>query len=170
MAYSSWTVVFGEQPSAAKWNILGTNDAYFDGLIGSGTAWANWSPSYTNFTLGNGTLTFAKYQTLGKNTFFRISITIGSTTSISGSMGFSLPVTAVTGVLDGDPMVSNCTYTDAGVATYHGHLEFSSTTVAKYMIPTSNGTYTGNSNVNGTVPLSFQNTDILSATGVYEKA
>lgn len=30
MAYSSWSVVFGEQPSAAKWNILGTNDADFN--------------------------------------------------------------------------------------------------------------------------------------------
>jgi len=38
MAYASWSVVFGEQPSAAKWNILGTNDASFnDGTgIGSG--------------------------------------------------------------------------------------------------------------------------------------
>jgi hypothetical protein len=33
MAYASWSVVFGEQPSAAKWNILGTNDAYFDEYI-----------------------------------------------------------------------------------------------------------------------------------------
>jgi len=30
MAYASWSVVFGEQPSAAKWNILGTNDASFN--------------------------------------------------------------------------------------------------------------------------------------------
>lgn len=29
MAYTSWSVVFGEQPSSAKWNILGTNDASF---------------------------------------------------------------------------------------------------------------------------------------------
>jgi len=29
MAYASWSVVFGEQPSTAKWNILGTNDASF---------------------------------------------------------------------------------------------------------------------------------------------
>lgn len=36
MAYSSWSVVFGEQPSAAKWNILGTNDASFND--GSGIA------------------------------------------------------------------------------------------------------------------------------------
>lgn len=30
MAYASWSVVFGEQPSASKWNILGTNDASFN--------------------------------------------------------------------------------------------------------------------------------------------
>ncbi len=30
MAYASWSVVFGEQPSASKWNILGSNDADFN--------------------------------------------------------------------------------------------------------------------------------------------
>ena len=30
MAYASWSVSFGEKPSAAKWNILGTNDASFN--------------------------------------------------------------------------------------------------------------------------------------------
>jgi hypothetical protein len=33
MAYASWSVIFGEQPTAAKWNILGTNDAEFNSLI-----------------------------------------------------------------------------------------------------------------------------------------
>ena len=37
MAYAAFSVVFGEQPSAAKWNILGTNDAGFDTYIGNGT-------------------------------------------------------------------------------------------------------------------------------------
>ena len=36
MAYSAWSVVFGEQPSASKWNILGANDASFND--GSGIA------------------------------------------------------------------------------------------------------------------------------------
>ncbi len=37
-SYQSWSVVFGEQPSAAKWNILGTNDAEFNSMIqGNGT-------------------------------------------------------------------------------------------------------------------------------------
>lgn len=30
MAYTSWSVVYGEVPSAAKWNILGANDASFN--------------------------------------------------------------------------------------------------------------------------------------------
>lgn len=30
MAYQSWSVVFGEQPSAAKWNIIGTNMSGFN--------------------------------------------------------------------------------------------------------------------------------------------
>lgn len=30
MAYQEWSVVFGEQPSASKWNILGQNDAGFN--------------------------------------------------------------------------------------------------------------------------------------------
>lgn len=36
MAYTSWSVVFGEQPSATKWNILGSNDASFNDGTGIG--------------------------------------------------------------------------------------------------------------------------------------
>lgn len=37
MSYTAWSVAFSEQPSAAKWNILGTNDASFN----DGTGIAN---------------------------------------------------------------------------------------------------------------------------------
>lgn len=37
MTYAAWSVVFGEQPSAAKWNVLGSNDASFN----DGTGIAN---------------------------------------------------------------------------------------------------------------------------------
>ena len=36
MAYQAWSVVFGEQPSASKWNILGSNDASFNDGTGFG--------------------------------------------------------------------------------------------------------------------------------------
>lgn len=37
MAYQSWSVVAGEIPTAAKWNILGTNDSSFNDGTGIGT-------------------------------------------------------------------------------------------------------------------------------------
>ncbi len=49
MAYASWSVVFGEQPSAAKWNILGTNDASFNDGTGLPNGIVLQVPS-TNYT------------------------------------------------------------------------------------------------------------------------
>jgi hypothetical protein len=49
MAYQTWSVVFGEQPSAAKWNILGTNDASFNdgtGIADDAITPAKWSNPY----------------------------------------------------------------------------------------------------------------------------
>jgi hypothetical protein len=33
MAYSSWSVIAGETPTATKWNLLGSNDADFDSRL-----------------------------------------------------------------------------------------------------------------------------------------
>jgi len=46
MAYAAWSVSFGEQPSTAKWNILGTNDASFN----NGTGIANMALSTTSIS------------------------------------------------------------------------------------------------------------------------
>jgi hypothetical protein len=90
MAYASWSVVFGEQPSAAKWNILGTNDASFNdgtgignaaikpvhlatGLSSSTWAMATWSPTLTN--ISGGTTNLAKYIQIGKTVHFKFEYT-----------------------------------------------------------------------------------------------
>lgn len=72
MAYTSWSVVFGEQPSAAKWNILGTNDASFndgtgianDAITGAKIA-SYYVPAQTDDsnTIANTTLNTAIIQT-----------------------------------------------------------------------------------------------------------
>lgn len=61
MAYTSWSVVFGEQPSAAKWNILGTNDASFN----DGTGIANFSTSTTAIS---NPYKFSAYRNAAQNT------------------------------------------------------------------------------------------------------
>lgn len=119
MAYTAWSVVYGEQPTAAKWNQLGANDAGFkDGtnidagaitetkLAASsvtnaklstatdeiGAAWKSWSPTLGN---GGGTISgstpFAKYMRIGKTILWRINISVTSV-SAGGSVNFTAPV------------------------------------------------------------------------------
>lgn len=116
MAYTAWSVSFGEQPSAAKWNILGTNDASFNNgtgiavsaitpeklLTGTGTSWAwtsytpTWTASSVNPAIGNGTIT-GRYKQIGKTVFFKVVMQTGTTSTYgTGSYRFSLPVTSAT--------------------------------------------------------------------------
>lgn len=85
MAYASWSVVFGEQPSASKWNILGTNDASFNDGTGIGTnaiAAASLATSaitlgYTSIT-GNVTLVTPTSDTLVTGLTSSVTIPAGS--------------------------------------------------------------------------------------------
>lgn len=69
MAYTAWSVVYGEQPTAAKWNQLGTNDAGFkdgtnidndailnrhlaSGIVGSAEMAAQPTPTALSFNSG----------------------------------------------------------------------------------------------------------------------
>ena len=68
MAYASWSVVFGEQPSAAKWNILGTNDASFNDGTGLNSG-AVQQVAYNEVTaVATGSTVIPKDDTIPQNT------------------------------------------------------------------------------------------------------
>jgi hypothetical protein len=56
--------------------------------------WTSWTPTYTNLTVGNGTVT-AKYIQIGKLVTAYWKIVFGSTTSVAGSVDLTLPINAV---------------------------------------------------------------------------
>ena len=58
-------------------------------------AWTSWTPTLTNMTLGNGTLS-CKYKTIGKTVFFRFQFVLGSTSTMGTNPLFSIPVTSIT--------------------------------------------------------------------------
>lgn len=56
-AYQEWDVVFGEVPSAAKWNILGTNDGRFNDINNNAaTGWIDPEETWTYATANTITI------------------------------------------------------------------------------------------------------------------
>ena len=180
MAYASWSVVFGEQPSAAKWNILGTNDASFnDGtgiavsaitpeklLTGTGTSWAwtSWTPTFTNFTKGSATID-AKYKQIGKTVHFRLEITLSGSTMGTNPI-FSLPVTAVSHTVH-YPIGPKATLFDFGTGGYNGYACYQTTTTANILLLDGNNNEQAITSAN---PFTWANNDSISVNGTYEAA
>lgn len=137
---------------------------YFVGLTQS-----NWSPTWTAGSaptppsLGNGTLTGNRY-TLGKINFFKIDLTIGSTTN-KGSDGFawifSIPVPFVFGNF-------NAICIDASVSTTRiiggsGSMAFGAQTTGSVVTNVSVGPTAYNVSALG--PFSWATGDVLTLTG-----
>lgn len=65
---------------------------YTDLLNVLSSAWPSWTPTWTNLTIGNGVVS-AKYRQVGKTVDYRVKVTFGSTTALTGTPTFTLPVT-----------------------------------------------------------------------------
>lgn len=147
-----------------------TNAKIADGAVTSSkissVAFTAYTPTLSNVTLGNGTLVGAFYQ-IGRLTNFRVRLTFGSTTSVSGSIGFSLPATAASssvGTLYGF-------ITDASpAATYPAFVSLSSTTVATVSAINAAGTYAVTTATSATIPITFTTSDQVAIAGKFEAA
>lgn len=188
MAYSAWSVVANEQPSVAKWNILGANDASFnDGtgiavsaitpeklLTGTGTTWpwTTFTPSWTNLTVGNGTSSSWLKQ-VGKTVHLRMRFTWGSTTSGSGSTPyFTAPVAMNTTGFTANVVMCIGTALDVGVGSYRmfGRYASAGGGSIELVAESASGTYVSEAGVTSTVPFTWATGDIMFLTGTYEAA
>lgn len=180
MAYAAWSVSFGEQPSAAKWNILGTNDATFDALIGSGTAWTSYTPTWTNLSVGTGgnAANVGAYQQFGKTVIFRVHVILGTSGSSVGTLPrFTAPTTVKAAQYQSSiglsATVGQATLLDAAITEYHGHVRVSSTAPTTSFDVTAWGsasTYVNVGSVTATVPFTWAAGDGIYITGHYEAA
>lgn len=168
MTYTSWSVVFGEQPSATKWNLLGSNDAHFYDFLGDNLAWQTFAPGFAN--LSGGTLTYAKYSITGTTVQFRMRYVLAGA-GVAGSVTFSLPVTASSDYAANDAIDSSSAYRDATDSTIRtGAVSLSSTTVGILGAHKADGTYTTLNVLSSTVPFTWASGDIITVAGTYEKA
>ena len=157
--------------SALNTNNSVPNNAWNNtGTFGSSWAWTSWTPTLTNITLGNGTLT-GMYTQQGKTVTGTISLLCGSTTSITGNMIFSLPVTAAaryTGSSTGKIMLGTAYIEDAGVAAYSGMMLTNSSTTMLLSAMNTAGTYATSNGAAAAVPFTWANGDFFASTFQYE--
>jgi len=128
-----------------------------------GGAWATSSPTYTNVTIGNATVT-SKWKQIGRTVIWNLDITLGNTSSVSGQVGVSLPVTAARGGC------MAATIIDGGVGTYDAAVLFNTTRADLYVM-TASGTYTTHTATSASVPINpWAAADRFFFTIVYEAA
>lgn len=135
-----------------------------------GGAWQSWTPTFTNLTIGNGSYT-ARYRQIGKVVYLRLTITMGSTSSVGTNPSFTLPVAATSyGASVGEVLYGQAVYLDAGTNSYMGAIGLNSTTVSNfYRFGVSGGNIT-KGGLSSTTPFTWGNTDEMNVTGAYEAA
>lgn len=131
-------------------------------------AWQSWTPSWTNLTVGNGTVT-AKYVQIGKTIHFRVNLTFGSTTSISGNVSLSLPATASSDY-SSNFSIGDANSVDTGTDNFHGTVNLNSTTAMTPLYLAVTGSLIDRLSITSSTPFTWASTDQLLLTGTYEAA
>lgn len=129
--------------------------------------WTDWTPTWTNLTVGNATVV-ARFVRIGNLVKFQIALTFGSTTSISGNVIFTLPATALaTAMLDNSPL-GVTTFLDSGTDSIFGYTSYHSTTQGKVLVADNTGTYPVQTILSSTVPFTWTTSDEIRIEGSYE--
>ena len=132
-----------------------------DNLKAIGDAWTAYTPTFTNLTVGNGTLS-ASYVQAGKWVTYRGSLIFGTTTAVTGSIIISLPANLLDAA-SGHPLGwATCRDVSAVLRI--------PTTAITLDVNDMSFITTAGANVNATVPFTWANTDELRWQITYEAA
>lgn len=130
------------------------------------SAWISWSPSYTNITVGNGTVV-AKYMQIGKTTIVNWQLVAGTTSSWTNNNHLTLPATANSryGTANSFNPVGTVTFNHVGGSIYNGPVNLTASTSDMFIY-----FFGGTTTLTGTVPTALASTDVVSIIITYEAA
>ena len=138
----------------------------------NGTAWRpygyrqTFTPSFTNFTLGNGTVNYASYTQIDDLVFVEVRVTLGSTSSMGTNPQMALPITSP--IATTYAQLGPATLLDTGVALFSGQAFISTlSNVVELQTISTSGSYSAWTSVTATVPFTWGNTDSFMFTLTY---
>lgn len=130
--------------------------------------WQDWTPTYSNITVGNGTVV-ARYVQIGTLVVAHYVLTFGSTTSIDGTpVEVSVPVAASSNYTDLQNVTGHARHNESGGTNYLGYVRLANANTIRIQIAGANTTYVDEVNVNTTVPFTWGTGDTLTFTTIYE--
>jgi hypothetical protein len=151
---------------------VGANNLYLvaDSTAATGLKYegaiTSWTPTFTNLTVGNGTLNAAEYQRIGNLVFCYIQFTMGSTSAVTGDVHFTLPI----GASKRGYQTGNAYYLDSGVQVLGGSIELVGGSSNGYFRATNSaGTWIAPSyTFTATQPFAWTTNDVMQAYFYYE--
>jgi hypothetical protein len=129
-------------------------------------AWISYTPTFSSFTLGNGTIV-AKYNVIGKTMFIRIKLALGSTSSVTGSISFTLPSGFTTPLSSLSPIGEGFATISGSGNLYVAPVTFGSTTFGAFTMNAS-GTYLSAGDISSTAPATWGNGSFLEMNVRFE--
>jgi hypothetical protein len=137
------------------------NNASLNG-VGQSVAY---TPTFTNLTVGNGTVDF-RFARVQNFVYVQGTIQFGSTTSVSGGVSATLPVTSTTRLIS--TPIGTVSLLDSGAARYFGPALHAGTTAFVVNAFTIIGTSVSTQAITATTPFTWGTGDVISVQLVYE--
>jgi hypothetical protein len=146
--------------------LLTADSAQATGLKYAGL-WTTFTPTISGVTLGNGSKS-GFYCQIADTVFFRVILTFGSTTSITGSVDVTLPTTA-SGYSTFDYMnVLTQVYDVSATAFYPSAANIAVGNTVRAGTTSTSGSYAQYTDLGAATPITFATGDVITWQGTYK--
>ena len=166
---------FGPLPVEANdnrdWLLLWLRNQTFPIQKTSGP-WLDWTPSFTNITIGNGAYT-ARYSQIGGWVFFDFTFTLGSESAIGSIPKISQPVTQHARYDDPDHMFGDCRCRENGGTVWYGGtylVDGTNLAAELHKVTAATSDILTSAAISATIPFTWGTSDELFMAGMYEGA
>ena len=145
---------------------LGLQNIYAERIVAD---WKDWTPTYTNLTVGDGTV-IARYVQVGKIVHVYWHFTLGSTSAMGTGPRISMPVTETTNIKVSNQTLGTVWILDSGTTNHLGQLRHRDTSTFEPLVTNAAATYVTAAALSATIPMTWTTSDTLSFQSTYEAA